>query len=145
LPVKSQESVGGVSLDIVQLYIRCGKDVPHALHGSHGALRFRQTQLRHRAEGINRADQRYERTDTVSPQTGLQLWRLKNVGVAPVLMQVVAGHVSIHSNHGGQFRGWLLDVNGKRTREIKVPSQVGRIELDLLPEAGFYVELEAAK
>jgi hypothetical protein len=87
----------------------------------------------------------YERTDKVSPQTGLQLWRLKNLGVAPVLMEEVAGHLSIHSNHASEFHCWLLDVNGKRTRQMNVQSEAGRIELELLPESGFYLELEAAK
>jgi hypothetical protein len=84
----------------------------------------------------------YERTGTVSPQTGLQFWHLKTVGVAPVLMQGIAGHVSIQSDHAGHFRCWLLDVNGKRTRQIEVESGRGRIELNLLPESAIYYELQ---
>lgn len=87
----------------------------------------------------------YERTDTVSPQTGWNFWRLKTMGTGPVVMQAVVGQVSIRSEHAGRFRGWLLNVNGKRVRQIDVRSTASRIELDLLADSAFYYELEAGE
>jgi hypothetical protein len=75
----------------------------------------------------------YEATSQKSRLSG-PYWRLKNMGEAPVLLQSVTGEIRIRSQHANQFKAWILDVVGKRIREIPLQAQADAIQLRLNAE-----------
>jgi len=75
----------------------------------------------------------YEATSQKSRLSG-PYWRLKNMGEAPVLLQSVTGEIRIRSQHANQFKAWILDVVGKRIREIPLQAQADAIQLKLNAE-----------
>ncbi len=86
----------------------------------------------------------YEKTDQKSEIDDAPFWRLKNAGDAPALLRVVTGKIRIKTQLAGKPRCWLLNIVGKRIREIPLDVDSGTILLEMKPEyKSVYYEISA--
>jgi hypothetical protein len=84
----------------------------------------------------------YEQTREKS-RLGL-LWRLREEGSAPALVEAVTGQLRIRSEHASKLKAWVLDVVGHRGGEIPLARESGAVVLTMTAERrAVYYELAA--
>ncbi len=85
----------------------------------------------------------YERTEQIS-RLGTPLWRLKNEGAGPALLEAITGELRIQSRHAGQMKCWTLDAVGKRLDPVPLRVISGEVVLEMRAEhKTVYYELSA--
>jgi hypothetical protein len=62
----------------------------------------------------------YEQTSEMSAKHHVPLWKIKTLGSGPVRLEAIEGSLRITSDHARQLKAWTLDVNGKRTGEVRL-------------------------
>ncbi len=81
-------------------------------------------------------------TDEKSKRHDSNLWRLKNAGDAPILLEAIVGRLTIRTDHADEFNVWALDVNGKRLTQLPVKAEAGQLTINLERKYGtMYYEL----
>lgn len=86
----------------------------------------------------------YEKTDRKSEIDDAPFWRLKNAGDAPALLRAVTGKIRIKTRLAGKLKCWLLNIVGKRIREIPLDVDSGTILLEMKTEyKSVYYEISA--
>jgi hypothetical protein len=86
----------------------------------------------------------YERAAKPS-RRGAPQWHLNSAGEAPVLLESITGHLEIQTGRADQLKAWVLDVVGKRLREVPLGRAAGCVVLQMQPEhQTVYYELAPA-
>jgi len=84
----------------------------------------------------------YQLTDEMDKRQNARMWRLKNAGKAPILIEAIIGTLTITTENAAKLKAWALDANGKRVMPVPLTAADGKVIIALQRKyATMYYEL----